>query len=77
MVTLSAHADMNELVSWASASSHAPMRTYLNHGEMDATIALRETMRQRLGWQVEIPHHGDAVNTAAFIRERKRVPAHA
>ncbi|MEY2765626.1 MAG: hypothetical protein RL552_531 [Actinomycetota bacterium] len=77
MVTLSAHADMNELVSWASASSHAPMRTYLNHGEMDSTVALRETMRQRLGWQVEIPHHGDAVNTAAFIRERKRVPAHA
>ena len=76
-MSLSAHADMNELVSWAGASSHAPMRTYLNHGEMDATIALRETMRQRLGWQVEIPNHGDAVNTAAFIRERKRVPAHA
>ena len=77
LTTLSAHADMNELVSWASASTHAPMRTYLNHGELDATVALRETLRQRLGWHVEIPNHGDAVNTAAFIRERKRVPAHA
>jgi metallo-beta-lactamase family protein len=77
LLTLSAHADMNELVEWAGHSTHAPVRTYLNHGEIDATVALRETMRQRLGWHVEIPNHGDVVDTATYMPQRKRASAHA
>jgi metallo-beta-lactamase family protein len=77
LITLSAHADMNELVDWASHSSKPPIRTYLNHGEMDASVALREMMRQRLGWNVEIPNHGDVVNTASFMPEHKKERAHA
>jgi metallo-beta-lactamase family protein len=71
LTTLSAHADMNELVEWADHSSVAPLRTYLNHGEIDAAVALRETMRQQLSWHVEIPSHGDEVDTASFMTDRK------
>jgi metallo-beta-lactamase family protein len=77
LVTLSAHADMNELVAWASHSSKPPLRTYLNHGEMDASVALRETMKQQLGWHVEIPNHGDVVNTASFMSARRKERTHA
>ncbi|MEK0414869.1 MAG: hypothetical protein RL352_266 [Actinomycetota bacterium] len=74
LASLSAHADMNELVDWAGHSSSAPVRTYLNHGEVDASVALREMMRQRLGWHVEIPNHGDEVDTSSFMPERKERP---
>ena len=77
LMSLSAHADMDELVAWAGNTSHEPVRTYLNHGEMDASLALRDLIRMRLGWHVEIPNHGDVVHTSSFIRDRKWVPAHA
>jgi metallo-beta-lactamase family protein len=74
--SLSAHADSNELLAWASATSRPPVRTYLNHGEMDASTALRHSMQQRLGWHVEVPNFGDVVDTASFMRAKREV-AHA
>ncbi|NDE51896.1 MAG: MBL fold metallo-hydrolase [Actinobacteria bacterium] len=77
LASLSAHADMNELFEWASRTSQPPLRTYLNHGEIDASVALRETLRQRMNWHVEIPQHGDVVDTSSFISSHIRAAAHA
>ena len=43
----------------------------------ERSLALRDLIRMRLGWHVEIPNHGDVVHTSSFIRDRKWVPAHA
>lgn len=67
MLSLSAHADSMELLAWAGSSSTVPAKTYLNHGELDACIALRELLEQRLGWSVEIPSFGDAIETSSFL----------
>lgn len=64
MHALSAHADSDELLAWAASASTAPACTFLNHGELDASTALRQLIEQRLGWQVRIPAYGDRVETS-------------
>jgi metallo-beta-lactamase family protein len=69
MMSLSAHADSMELLAWAGSSSTAPTKTFLNHGELDASIALRELLEQRLGWSVEIPNFGDSIDTSSLLSQ--------
>jgi len=73
VTTMSAHADLNELVAWASATSHPPQRTFVNHGELDASLALRDALRDRLGWQVEVPHFGDVVGLATASEQTTKL----
>ena len=77
MQTLSAHADADELLSWASSTSRPPIRTYLNHGELDASTALRQLIERRLGWQVEIPAYGDRIDTDHIVRHQREVSTRA
>jgi metallo-beta-lactamase family protein len=69
VMSLSAHADSMELLAWAGSSSNAPTKTFLNHGELDASIALRELLEQRLGWSVEIPNFGDSIDTSSLLSQ--------
>lgn len=55
--SLSAHADYEELLGWASGMPRAPERVFLNHGEPAAADALRRRIEERLGWEVEIPEY--------------------
>ncbi|ARS35027.1 MBL fold metallo-hydrolase RNA specificity domain-containing protein [Pontibacter actiniarum] len=52
--SLSAHADQEDLLWCLSAMRAAPERVFLNHGEQDATVALKEKIEQQYGWPVSI-----------------------
>ena len=55
------HADTPELLQWLHTFPTAPQRTYLVHGEPDASSLLRKTMIDDLGWQVEIAAYREKV----------------
>jgi metallo-beta-lactamase family protein len=55
---MSAHADASEIVRWLRTFPRAPKTTYLVHGEIVAQDALKVRITKELGWNVEIPVHG-------------------
>ncbi len=62
---MSAHADADELVRWASplAASEtqpAPRKTFVVHGEENASEALARRLERELGFHCEVPHHGQS-----------------
>ncbi len=58
---LSAHADQAALLDWAGHFRRPPARTFVVHGEPEAAQALTDRLRQRRGWHVTIPEHGQSV----------------
>jgi len=59
---MSAHADAGEIVRWLRTFPRAPRKTYLVHGEVVAQDALKARITKELGWNVEIPTHGQKVD---------------
>jgi metallo-beta-lactamase family protein len=55
---MSSHADAREIVRWLRTFPRAPRTTYLVHGEIVAQDALKARITKELGWNVEIPVHG-------------------
>ena len=55
---MSSHADAGEIVRWLRTFPRAPKTTYLVHGEIVAQDALKARITKELGWNVEIPVHG-------------------
>ena len=55
---MSAHADAGEIIRWLRTFPRAPKTTYLVHGEIVAQEALKARIAKELGWNVEIPAHG-------------------
>jgi metallo-beta-lactamase family protein len=53
----SGHADANELMQWLRGFDHAPARTFVVHGEREASDALRTRIADELGWPVQVPEH--------------------
>lgn len=51
----SAHADYNEILAWLIGFNRPPLKTFIVHGEPDASAALAEKIRERLRWDVAIP----------------------
>lgn len=58
---LSGHADADEIMRWLSGFQKAPRRTFVTHGEPDASAALAARIESELGWNCEIPVHGQHV----------------
>lgn len=58
---LSAHADQQDLMRWTQAIRQPPQTLYLVHGEDEPRKALRELIRQNLGWQVALPEYQQQV----------------
>lgn len=58
---LSAHADYQEMTAWLSHIKTPPKRTFIVHGEPQSQDAFRRYLRDQLGWNTEIPGHGDTV----------------
>jgi metallo-beta-lactamase family protein len=52
---LSAHADYGEILGWLKRFSKAPDRTFLVHGEPQASETLRQRIAQEMHWDVAIP----------------------
>ena len=57
----SAHADRDELMRWLGGFEEAPRRTFVTHGEPDASDALRHCITEKLGWEARVPEHGERV----------------
>jgi len=59
---MSSHADALEIIRWLRTFPRAPKTTYLVHGELVAQDALKARIAKELGWNVEIPTHGQKVD---------------
>ena len=59
----SGHADRAELLQWLrSMRGTAPARTFVVHGDPDASDAMRLAIDRELGWRdVRVPQHGETV----------------
>jgi len=54
---LSAHADADELMVWLRGFSTPPRRTFVVHGEPEASDALRQRIERELRWHVTMPEY--------------------
>ena len=61
MDMMSAHADAGELIRWLRGFSTPPVRTFVTHGEPQASAALASSIKEELGWTAQIPSHGERV----------------
>jgi metallo-beta-lactamase family protein len=59
---LSGHGDRTELMRWLDSGAHPPDRTFLTHGEPEASMAFARQIRRELGWETTVPHMGDEVD---------------
>jgi metallo-beta-lactamase family protein len=56
----SAHADYNETLAWLMGFNRPPIKTFIVHGEAEASASLAEKIKARLGWNVVIPKLGES-----------------
>ena len=55
----SAHADYNETLAWLMGFNRPPAKTFIVHGEPDASASLAQKIRDTFGWEVVIPQFGE------------------
>src|SRR5690349_10605866 len=60
----SAHADWKEVVRWLEGIPAAPKRAFVTHGEPEAADAMAAHIRERFGWQIEVPQYGEKFDLA-------------
>ncbi|MDF1499720.1 MAG: MBL fold metallo-hydrolase [Anaerolineales bacterium] len=58
---LSAHADMNELITWITGFQHQPSDIFIVHGELESSRALQEELGRRLGWGAKLPNQFETI----------------
>ena len=58
----SAHADLDELVEWFELLGGPPKRTFVVHGEEDASLNFARTLKARFGAEVTVPELGQTVD---------------
>lgn len=52
----SGHADRSELLDWVGKMERPPKRTFIVHGDEDASLAFAESLRQHGCKRVDVPH---------------------
>lgn len=62
--SLSAHADYQELLRWLSPMKKAPRQTFVVHGEETASRAFQTHLKEKLGWDSEVPDYLQTVELA-------------
>lgn len=55
----SAHADWKEMIRWLTDMPSAPKKVFITHGEPEAATAMAGHIRDRFGWNVEVPGYGE------------------
>jgi metallo-beta-lactamase family protein len=55
----SAHADWKEVVRWLEDLPAPPRKVFITHGEPEAAEAMAGHLRDRFGWQIEVPQYGE------------------
>jgi metallo-beta-lactamase family protein len=58
----SAHADQQEILRWLGSFKHAPRKTFVIHGEANASSTLASILRDKYRWDVEIPKNGQSIS---------------
>jgi metallo-beta-lactamase family protein len=56
----SAHADYHGIAAWLMGFNRPPQKTFIVHGEPEASAALAEWIHARFGWEVVVPEYGDS-----------------
>ena len=59
--SMSAHADVNEIMRWLGGFTTPPPQTFIVHGEPAAQDALAARIQRELGWKARAPQHGERV----------------
>lgn len=60
---LSAHADQGNLIRWLSAFKKEPGKTFIVHGEAEASAVFMKKIQETLNWKrLEIPQLGDKIH---------------
>jgi len=57
----SAHADKEELLDWLSALKKPPRKLFVVHGESESALSFGNYIREKTGWEVEVPEYQDEV----------------
>ncbi|MEK6337392.1 MAG: MBL fold metallo-hydrolase [Acidobacteriota bacterium] len=55
----SAHADWKEVLRWLQDMPSPPRRVFSTHGEPEAAQAMGAHIRERFGWEIEVPQYGE------------------
>ena len=58
----SAHADLDELLGWFESLNGSPRRTFVVHGEEDASLSFARTLKRRFGADTTVPQRGQRVD---------------
>lgn len=53
----SVHADYDEILQWLKHFRKPPLKTFITHGEPEASAALKIKIEKQLGWKCIIPHY--------------------
>ena len=56
---LSAHADADEILRWLSGFRRSPKKTFIVHGEVNASEALRARIASQKAWQCSVPQQDE------------------
>lgn len=54
MESLSAHADLADILDWLKGFKRAPRKVFINHGEREASLSLASQIESHFGWKTEI-----------------------
>ena len=55
---LSAHADRDDLLNWAGNFRDPPGTVFVAHGEESVSVAFAQALKDRFGWNAEVPYQG-------------------
>lgn len=55
--SMSAHADYQEMLDWLGNFQHSPKKVFITHGDLDATLALKNKIEEKFGWACSIPEY--------------------
>jgi len=61
MTNTSAHADYQEILNWLGHFKTVPKKTFITHGEAEASKALKEKIEEKFNWTVVVPKFKDQV----------------
>lgn len=57
---LSAHADYAEILTWLEGFDSPPRKTFITHGEPEASASLKQKIEDRFGWECHTPTYLEA-----------------
>lgn len=59
--SLSAHADQEGILKWLFQFKKPPRETFITHGEMAQSLALKKEIESQLGWKCRVPEYEERI----------------